>query len=342
MTSAPRRFNAMAIGAVLLAGAVLLYVLVPWSGLLQWATREQRMFQETMAGALQAIRGGDSLAILTLCAATAAYGFVHALGPGHGKVLLAGVALASGRTMRKMAVLTLVSSLAQAVSAILLVSALTFILGWAARDLVGLTETWLAPASALAIAAIGLLLILRGLRAWPAKTGIACDDDHEHHHHDHQHDHPTHDHGPHHEHDHGTSSDHGRPGPCGCGHAHGPTVRQVQSLTSTREALALVASIAMRPCTGALFVLVIAWHNDIFAAGCLAVLTMGLGTASFNLMVAASGVAARRLAALPFDAPAMLRLSAALHIAGGAAIAGLSLALAMTYLKGGFPAIQAF
>ena len=75
---------------------VLSYLLVPWASVLSWAAQEQRGFQNAMAGSLRAIRGGDSFAVFTLCSATALYGFVHALGPGHGKVLLGGAALGGG------------------------------------------------------------------------------------------------------------------------------------------------------------------------------------------------------------------------------------------------------
>lgn len=97
--------------AALIGVALLSYILVPWASILAWASQEQRAFQNAMAGYLRAIRGGDNFAILALCSATAAYGFVHALGPGHGKVLLGGAALASSVTMRRMVTLTLISSL---------------------------------------------------------------------------------------------------------------------------------------------------------------------------------------------------------------------------------------
>ena len=290
--------------AFLLGSGLTLWLLVPWTQLQFWATQEQRAFQTTMAGALRAIRAGDPFAIWTLCAATAAYGFVHAIGPGHGKVLLGGAALASGATFRRMAVLTLCASFAQSVFAILIVSAIGFGLGWATRDLVGLTEAWLAPASALAISAIGLFLVMRGVRSWPGQQKAP----HNHRHHIH-------------------SSE------CGCGHVHGPSVAEVQSLGSTREAFALVASIALRPCTGALFVLVISLGMGVFWVGCLAVLAMGLGTAAFNLIVASSGVAARKLVDLQAKGTRVRQISAGLHIVGGSMIALISLNLAASYLS---------
>ena len=97
-------------------------------------------------------------------------------------------------------------------------------------------------------------------------------------------------------------------------------------MATFRDALALVTSIAIRPCTGALFVLVIAARFDAFASGCLAVLAMGLGTASFNLLVAGGGTVARRFALIGQSAgsESVLRLSALFHIVGGGLIVTFS------------------
>lgn len=284
--------------AVLVAALVALWLVVPWSAILHWAAAEQRVFQNAMARALRGIQAGDPLAVWTLCAATAAYGFVHALGPGHGKVLIGGAALASGASFIRLGILTLLSSLAQAGTAILLVGGLVFLLQLASANLVDLTETWLAPASYAAIAAIGVVLIVRGGRGW-ARMGKR-------HHHD---------------------------DACGCGHAHGPSIADVHTLTSGRDALALIASIAIRPCTGALFVLVIAARFDAFWIGALAVITMGFGTAAFNLLVAGSGVAARGLARLGAgDGHGVQALSAALHVLGGLLISAISIGMLLTYI----------
>lgn len=297
----------MRLGVLLPLGAVAAVALaawafVPWASLVYWAAQAQRGFQESMAEALHAIRAGEPAALWALCSATAAYGFVHALGPGHGKVLLGGAALASGATLRRMTVLTVVSSLAQAGSAIALVGAAVIVLGFTSRQIGPVADQWLAPASYAAIAAIGAYLILKGLRQWRPAPAV--------HHHDHHHHHdPGHVHDEH----------------CGCGHAHGPSVSQVEALSSFRDAALLVGSIAIRPCTGALFVLVIALRFDVFWAGVLSVITMGLGTAAFNLLVAWSGVATRRLSAVRSLAGGDLqRLSAGLQILGGGFILAVS------------------
>jgi nickel/cobalt exporter len=281
----------------ILAVGAAAWGIVPWFEIQQWATGEQRTFQNVMAGALRGIQAGDPRAVWTLCSATAAYGFFHALGPGHGKVLIGGAALASGATLKRLSILTVLSSLAQAATAILLVGGLYFILQIGSTDLADITETWLAPASYAAIAAIGAVLIFRGARSWHKISQAK---------------HVTHG--------------------C-CGHAHGPSINDVATLTSTRDSVALIASIAIRPCTGALFVLVIAARFDAFAAGCLAVITMGLGTAAFNLTFATSGVAARWLAGLgAWDHQGMQAISATLHLTGGVLIIAISIGMLFPYL----------
>ena len=84
-------------------------------------------------------------------------------------------------------------------------------------------------------------------------------------------------------------------------------------------------SIAIRPCTGAIFLLVIAWQLEIRVAGALAVLVMGLGTAALTGTVALSSVAARRLAMAA--RPGWGAAAAGLQAAAGALILWFSLAL---------------
>jgi nickel/cobalt exporter len=288
------------IGAIVLCVLVIgiaAWEIMPWFEIRRWAAVEQRMFQNMMAGALRGIQANDPGAIWTLCSATAAYGFFHALGPGHGKVLIGGAALASDATLKQLSILTVLSSLAQAATAIFLVGALYFLLQIGSADLANITETWLAPASYAAIAAIAAVLIFRGVRSWYSMSQAKQITD-------------------------------------ACfGHTHGPSINDVATLTSTHDAVALIVSIALRPCTGALFVLVIAARFDAFAVGCLAVITMGLGTAAFNLIIATSSVVARQLAGLSTrDYQGLQVISATLHLTGGILIVTISIGMLLPYL----------
>jgi ABC-type nickel/cobalt efflux system permease component RcnA len=126
-------------------------------------------------------------------------------------------------------------------------------------------------------------------------------------HRDHAHDHAQNDHD--HVHD-----DH-------CGHAHAPTPAQVARLTGWRDTAALVAGVAVRPCTGALFVLILTWQMGIGAGGILAAYAMGLGTALVTVAVAAMSVWAREGAFASLPARAISRAAPVLEITVGAVVA---------------------
>ncbi|NDK34986.1 hypothetical protein GXP64_08815, partial [Rhodovulum sulfidophilum] len=91
------------------------------------------------------------------------YGFLHAVGPGHGKVILGSTALTGEVPLRRMLAIGLAASLAQSGTAILLVGA-----GFGAAAMSGgsasLTEDTLADISRWAIAAIGALMLWQGGR----------------------------------------------------------------------------------------------------------------------------------------------------------------------------------
>ncbi|MBY8978316.1 hypothetical protein KHP62_21095 [Rhodobacteraceae bacterium NNCM2] len=256
------------VAGLILALTIVAYLSVDMTALTAWAAEQQRGFQNQMASAVRALRAGDPGAYSALLAAAGAYGFAHAVGPGHGKYLIGGVGLGSSVSVAKLLGVAVASSLAQALWAIVLVYGGFFLLDASASRMTGLAENYLAPASYLAIAGIGAVLIWRGARA--LMRSAAAGQGHDHHHHDH---------------DHGDAE-------CGC-HAHGPTPEEVAKLGSLRDALLLIGSIAMRPCTGAIFLLVIAWQMGIQTAGAAAVVVMGLGTAGLTSLVAVSSVAAR-------------------------------------------------
>lgn len=286
-----------------------LYLSVDMTAATRWAAEHQRGFQNQMAGAIRALRSGDSGALTALLAAAGAYGFVHAVGPGHGKFLIGGVGLGTSVRTSRLVGIAIASSLAQSLWAIALVYGGFSLLAVSARRVTALAEDIFAPASYLAIAAVGLVLVWRGVGSLSRRVHTAQNDAH-----DHAHDHAHAD------------------GDCGC-HAHGPTPDEVAKLGSFKEAMILIASIAIRPCTGAIFLLVIAWQMDIRIAGAAAVAVMGLGTALLTSLVAISSIAARGITwASANGAGALAVALPALQTVAGAVIVWLSLILASATL----------
>lgn len=310
----------------LLAGIVVaLPLLALWAtgslgALAAWAAAGQREAQEAMAGAVRAIRTGAPGAVWTLLGLCLAYGVFHAAGPGHGKVLIGGYGLARRVPFLRLAALAVASSLAQATVAVLMVGALVVVLDWTRAQVVGAAEGAMLTAGHLAVAAVGLWLMWRGAR------GLARGGGDGHSHHDHDHTHSHHDHGHHHAHDHHHHDHHHHDETCN--HAHGPTIEQVAAVTTWREAAALIGGIAIRPCSGALFLLIVTWQMGIFGAGIAGTYAMGLGTALVTLGVAGLSVWARE-GTLSTLSPGRLALALpVLELAVGGVIVVLSLTLA--------------
>ncbi len=228
-----------------------------------WAAGEQREFQNQIARSLRAARAEQPQAVATLLMVCFAYGFFHAIGPGHGKVLIGGYGLGRQVPFWRLSAISVASSLGQAVTAVVLVYAGVLVFQVSRDTLIGTTEQVMAPISYGAIAAVGLWLIFRAVRSFSRRHR---DNSAAGHSHDHHHDHDT-----------GTCSE--------CGHKHGPTADEVANVGNLREALVLIAGIAARPCTGALFVLILTWQMGIAIVGIAGAFTMALGTATVTTLV---------------------------------------------------------
>ncbi len=305
--------------ALIAAGlGVALVMLALWLGggldaLKAWAEAGARAVQREMAAAVRALVAGQAGALGGLLALCFGYGVFHAAGPGHGKLLVGSYGLARRVPVWRLAGIALASSLAQSTVAVGLVLGLVMAFGWARASVEGLAEALFLPLSHGLIAALALWLIWRGLRGLraahlaakagpirlPGQGGAA---------------HP--------------------PG-CACGESHGPSLRQIEAADSPRAALALIAAIALRPCSGALFLLVIAWQTGILASGILGVYAMGLGTALVTVAVAVLAGWSREgaLAALPARAlPLLERGQALVELMAGAIILAVALPLLVASL----------
>ncbi|MEJ8560102.1 hypothetical protein QTO30_01810 [Yoonia sp. GPGPB17] len=253
-----------------------------------FAITAQRDVQNAMAAALRGLRAGEPGALATLWGLCFAYGFVHAVGPGHGKLVIGGYGAGTRVPARRLAGLALGASLAQSLTAVLLVYAAVFLFGWGRAQMTGVADDVLAPLSYALIGMVGLWLLLRGVR----------------------HLRPAHDH-----------THHGDSEVCSsCGHAHGPTLKQAETVRSWRDALIVIGTIAVRPCTGALFLLILTWRLDIVWAGIAGALIMGLGTASITVLVAFAAVGFRESALQLVSHSAVARTLAWVEILAGGTV----------------------
>ena len=279
---------------VVLAALGWLWLSGGFDQLSAWAADQQRGFQNTIARALRSARAGEAGAVMALLGACFAYGLAHAAGPGHGKVLIGGYGFARKVPMLRLSLIALLASLGQAVTAVVLVYLGVLVLNIGRQAMVNVTEAMMAPISYGAIGLIGLWLVWRGARKLLARP----------HHHDHDHAHE------------------GDGAVCSsCGHAHGPTLDQVDRAGTLREAIALIAGIAIRPCTGALFVLIITWQMGIGGLGIGGAFAMALGTALITILVglAAGGLRSGVLAGLS-ESTQLARAMAGIEVLAGATV----------------------
>jgi nickel/cobalt transporter (NicO) family protein len=255
-------------------------------GLIGWLLSKQSEFYREMSSTIRAAKS-DGSAVWTLLAISFAYGIFHAAGPGHGKAVISSYLVANEETARRGIVLSFASALMQSLVAVLIVGVSAWLLNATAKTMCG-AERAIEIASYALIAAFGARLVwtkgggffraLQTQRPAPAMAAAAHhhDHDHGHHHHDHHHDGHVHD-----EH---------------CGHSHGPTPAELAGPGGWRRGLGAIFAVGIRPCSGAILVLVFALAQGLFWAGVAATFVMGLGTAITVATIAVIAVSAKGLA----------------------------------------------
>ena len=262
-----------------------------------WVTMQQQAINQALVNAIKNLKaGGGFSAALVLGGLSFMYGILHAAGPGHGKAVISAYVLADRQTLYRGVMLSFLSALVQALMALLVVAVLKFVLDASGMQATKLTEAWLERASWAFVALFGAWLLYRQIEAYRAVPVAAHSHDHghahDHKHHDHGHDHKHNDHA---HHDHAAHS-HAGDACDTCGHGHMPSPEALQKDWSLRRMLTLAFAIGIRPCTGAILVLVFAISQGLLWAGVFATFAMAIGTAITVSALAALAVGSRGFA----------------------------------------------
>jgi nickel/cobalt exporter len=260
-----------------------------WGG---WLLGTQQKLQRDLAAAVRDMKGENAgLAALTLIGLSFLYGVFHAAGPGHGKAVISSYVVADRQTVRRGVILSFVSSLVQGLSAIGIVSVLA--IGMNAAGLqIRRTVNQIEIVSAVFVILAGLWLLYMQLQRYlpPYRASAMTEGaggipipvpEYNHHHDGHGHSRQHHAHGE----------------DCGCGHAHMPSPKDLQGGWSLRHATAIVLAVGIKPCTGAILVLIFALTQGMFWAGVASTFAMALGTAITVSVLAVLAVGSRETAA---------------------------------------------
>ena len=273
----------------------------------------QRDLHRDLASALREVSRAGITAAWPLVVLSALYGVFHAAGPGHGKAVMATYLTTQDAHLGRGIVLSVVSSLFQGAVAIVLIETVLGVVGMSMRRAQATSVQFEAVSFGLLVL-LGLMLmvthgrrLLRQRRA--SKTAGAsltppslfassgqwkavCDD---------------------------------------CGSFHAPSADHLRQPLTARHLIGVVLAIGLRPCSGAVLVLLVAHALDLRWAGIAAVVAMSVGTALTVSVLAAVSVLARRVALRLIGGTARagwanMALSG-VGVLGGAAICMMGLAL---------------
>jgi len=236
---------------LILAAIGALWLWQAWPQVMMKSILWQRDVNQQISGLLKAVaenptKAGGSLLIFSFL-----YGVLHALGPGHGKIVITTWLATHPSKLKSSIGLTLASSLLQGLVAIALVVVVLTVLQLPARQL-HMSSFWLEKGSYALVGVLGVLLCWRAikkLRALLRKPTFKAFTAH--------HVHDAH---------------------CGCGHQHLPTQEQLQGTDDWRARLMIILSMGMRPCSGAIMVLLFSKVIGVFSWGVVSALAMAAGT----------------------------------------------------------------
>lgn len=317
-----KRVSLIALFGLLVAGIIFLF---PW--LFKQVVVWQRDFNELLSGSLHQIERDPVYAGGSLILISFLYGVFHALGPGHGKFIITGYLSTHHSKLSTSMKLTFLSSLMQGVVAVSATSIVVVVLNLSSAYF-KMSQLWLERVAFGLILLIGVQWCYQSLKKlYRAKQPLS----------------PM----PKIQRIQGAAllpkigqsavknlavlADHQHDENCGCGHQHIPDQAQLERADSLKSQFLVILSIGMRPCTGAIFVLFLAYMLDLYFWGILATMAMSLGTgmmlSGFALMVLYARQTAVKLGKWYLSPKLNLNFSALVKLIFGILLIGFSLTL---------------
>lgn len=311
------------------ANEVALQPTGPFAQLIVWINGEQKRFYLAMTTALKAMRD-DPWQAWILVSLSFLYGILHAAGPGHGKAVISSYMIANETALRRGILLSFISSILQAISAIVLVGLAWFVLRGTGISM-GMTGRYMELASYVLVILCGVYIISRKLRprrqvvpvmmpssieATPVWQGALSSSAMQK---------PS-----------GSSKtmrlkyqpangkpvgfDHdftGNDANCtACGHSHLADPSTLSGDFNWKTAWAAIIAVGIRPCSGAIIVLTFSMLNGLLLGGILSAFAMALGTFITVALLATLAVTAKNVALRLVKNPLMsARLQTAIEIA---------------------------
>jgi len=245
-----------------------------WDQVALWIWALQNEFLIGLMQEFESLRGTDGFG-WALVLTSFLYGVLHAAGPGHGKIVLTTYLLTQRSRLNRGIAMGAAAALLQGVTALLLVCVPIGLAGRLPID----TDTaslWATRASFTLLALVGLYLLVRAagvlsesVRRLRRVTGEVRLD----------------------RADQANRSDHVHGAGSACRHM--PSAAEIETVGSRHAAAGVVLSIGLRPCSGAVFVLILATAMDLIWFGALSVIAMSIGTAITIVVLAIIATEAR-------------------------------------------------
>ena len=219
-----------------------------WPTLVLKSIEWQRIVNNQLADLLYDARENPLVSGGYLAGFSFLYGILHALGPGHGKVIVTTYLATQPTRAKASLILTFVSAFCQAMVAVALVSVLLWGLSATTQEINRHALNFMTLSSIMIIA-LGGMICWRVFRQFFIRKKTC---------------------GNHHKED-----DHS----CGCGHQHVASPEAVNQASSLREYVSVIMSIGLRPCTGAIMMLFFANMVGLYWMGVISAMLMSMGTA---------------------------------------------------------------